>query len=213
MPEGKDQREGSPTIDQFLFYAERSIKAGQECHLLEGDFGNKNACGTEGAQLTVGRAYPVPQPVLSIGVAGHLFGSARHLDRCARACPGHRNRHTNSLTVTPSSFATKISFSITALTSASRAIDANPGIRVESARIIQLPADNLGDLSLRDNARSVCDPYHIARKILGSPPFNQVGSMARRQFFATDVLTFNVFEQMQIASSDIPMTGHANRSN
>jgi hypothetical protein len=55
MPGGKDQREGSPTIDEFLLYAERSIKAGQECHLFEGDLGIRTPVEGKGAQLTVGR--------------------------------------------------------------------------------------------------------------------------------------------------------------
>jgi hypothetical protein len=63
MPELKsaDTRpsEGAPKIDQFLLYAERSIKLGYDCRALEGDVGIRTS--VEGsdqsgpAQLVVGR--------------------------------------------------------------------------------------------------------------------------------------------------------------
>ena len=37
--------------------------------------------------------------------------------------------------------------------------------------------------------------------------------MACSRFLATDVLTFNLPQQHQIARSDVPVTGHANRCN
>jgi hypothetical protein len=63
MPEVKSAdtptSESAPKIDQFVLYAERSIKLGHDCHAFEGDLGirtpleRSDRAGT--AQLTVGR--------------------------------------------------------------------------------------------------------------------------------------------------------------
>src|SRR5579863_3821923 len=51
--------EGAPQIDQFVLYAERSIKLGHDCHASEGDIGIRTPLerkeGTGAAQLTIGR--------------------------------------------------------------------------------------------------------------------------------------------------------------
>ena len=51
--------EGAPKIDQFLLYAERSIKIGHGCRAFEGDLGIRTPLErsdrTDPAQLTVGR--------------------------------------------------------------------------------------------------------------------------------------------------------------
>jgi hypothetical protein len=51
--------EGAPKIDQFLLYAERSIKLGYDCRALEGDVGIRTSLEvsdrTGSAQLVVGR--------------------------------------------------------------------------------------------------------------------------------------------------------------
>ena len=54
-----DHREGAPEIDQFVLYAERSIKVGHECHAFDGDVGIRTRLerqdGAGAAQLTIGR--------------------------------------------------------------------------------------------------------------------------------------------------------------
>ncbi len=83
MPEVKraDARasEGAPKIDQFLLYAERSIKLGHDCHALEGDLGirtpleTSSAAGTAPAsagtaQAIAGTAQPIAgRPQLIVG--------------------------------------------------------------------------------------------------------------------------------------------------
>jgi hypothetical protein len=59
MPERKYARDGSPKIDQFLLYAERSIKVGQHCH-FEGDLGVRSPVDV-----------PSPAGVAQISVGGH----------------------------------------------------------------------------------------------------------------------------------------------
>src|SRR5580704_3978727 len=58
MPELKDARDGSPKVDQFLLYAERSIRLGQHCH-FEGDLGVRSPVDVPSpagvAQISVGR--------------------------------------------------------------------------------------------------------------------------------------------------------------
>lgn len=58
MLEGKDTRDGSPKIDQFLLYAERSIRLGQHSHLA-GDLGVRSPLAMPSpagvAQISVGR--------------------------------------------------------------------------------------------------------------------------------------------------------------
>ena len=65
--------EGAPQIDQFVLYAERSIKLGHDCHAFEGDMGIRTAAGTEGRDRRHAthrrEAYALPQLVFALDSA------------------------------------------------------------------------------------------------------------------------------------------------
>jgi hypothetical protein len=100
-----------------------------------------------------------------------------------------------------------------ALRSASRTSPGNPGMRIDSnGMVLKTPRSRPAVFTFPHGHCVVCDRRHTDKIRLSSGRQSD-GLVACSRFLRTSVLTFNVFQQLQITCSNVPMTTYANRNN